>query len=322
MEKYPEIEKIYNDIKDLNVQGATNVAIATFEGMKLYEEISKEADKTLFYKEFFEVGDRLSHARENEPMAVNGVKYVKYFFNKKFTVLPELATMKRELAELCDEFLGLSGFKTFSIGQSKKDLIEKSWKFFSNFNRIFTHCHSSTAVSLIKSIGEGKENFKVVCTETRPRLQGRITAKSLLEAGLDTTLIADSAGESFIINRGSIPVEIVFIGCDEITLQGHTINKIGSWGLAMAAHYADKPFYVVTPLLKLDVESFHHNVEIEVRESKELWEDAPEGLHMYNPAFEVVDKGLITGYVTELGILKPGDVKKAAKDHYPWLFVS
>jgi len=315
MEKYPEIEKIYKDIKDLNIQGATNVAIATFEGMKLYEDISRQDDKELFYKEFFEVGESLSHARANEPLATNGVKYVKYFFNKKYSVLPEIVTMKRELAQLCDDFIDL-------IGQSKKDLLAKSWKFFANFNKVFTHCHSSTAVSLIKSMAKGTANFEAVCTETRPRLQGRITAKSLLEARIKTTLIADSAGESFIINRGSIPVEIIFMGCDEITSGGHAVNKIGSWGLGMAAHYMDKPFYIVTPLLKLDLETFKHNIKIEVRENKELWPDAPKDLHMYNPAFEVIDSGLITGYVTELGILKPGDVKKAAKDNYPWLFVS
>ena len=145
MDKYPEIEKIYKDIKDLNVQGATNVAIATFEGMKLYSNISSIQDKELFYKEFLEVADRLARARANEPLATNGVKYVKYHFNKNFSVLPELATMKRELVSLTDDFLDI-------IGQSKKGLIEKNWRFFSNYNKIFTHCHSSTAVSLIKSI--------------------------------------------------------------------------------------------------------------------------------------------------------------------------
>ena len=315
MDKYPEIDKIYKDIKDLNIQGATNVAIATIEGMKLYADISSVQEKNLFYKGFFEVADMLSHARANEPLATNGVKYVKYFFNKKFSVLPELATMKRELVSLTDDFLDI-------IGQSKKDLIEKSWRFFSNYNKIFTHCHSSTAVSLIKSIKQNKGNFEVVCTETRPKLQGRITAKSLLEARIKTTLIADSSAESFVINRGSVPVEIGFIGCDEMTLLGHAINKIGSWGIGMAFHYADKPFYVVTPFLKLDVDTNPQNIEIEIRESKELWEDAPKALHMYNPAFEVVDSGLITGYVTELGILKPGDIKKAAQENYPWLFTS
>ena len=112
------------------------------------------------------------------------------------------------------------------------------------------------------------------------------------------------------------------MGCDEITSGGHAINKIGSWGLAMAAHYAANPFYIVTPLLKLDLESFKHNIKIEVRESSELWPDAPKDLHMYNPAFEVIDSALITGYVTELGVLKPGDVKKTVEGAYPWLLSS
>jgi ribose 1,5-bisphosphate isomerase len=311
-EKYSEIKKIYDDIKNLNVQGATNVAIATIEGMKLYVEISKEKDKELFYKEVLQVGSELSLARENEPMARNCVTFVKYSFGQKFSDLPEVNTMKREIGELCDKFLDM-------VAKSKKDLLDKSTNFFGNFSKVFTHCHSSTAVSLIVSMSKGSKNFKAVCTETRPRFQGRKTAQNLLNAGIDTTLIADSAGESFIIGRGSIPVEIVFIGCDKITAGGHTVNKIGSWGLAMAAHYADKPMYVVTPILKMDPDSYIHDLKIEVRESSELWEDAPKGLHMYNPAFEIVDSRLITGYITELGIIKANEIEKVALQQYPWI---
>lgn len=312
MEKYTEIEKIYNDIQKLNIQGATNVCIATFEGMKLYIQLSKETNSELFYKELLEVGDHLSLARTNEPLARNGVTYVKHFFEQSFSVLPELSTMKRELDELCNGYLEV-------VAESKKKLIDKSKNFLSNLDKVLTHCHSSTVVELIISIGKKDSNFEVVCTETRPLFQGRITAKSLLNAGIKTTMIADSAGESFIINRGSVPVDVVFIGCDQITAKGHAINKIGSWGLGMAAHYADKPFYVVTPLLKIDPYSFHHNVEIEVREDTKLWKDAPRNLHMYNPAFEIIDSKLITGYITEMGIIKPNDVDRVVKETYPWL---
>ena len=312
VERYSEIKQIYDDIKNLNIQGATNVAIATLEGMKVYIEVSKENDKEAFYKELLEVGRELSLARENEPMARNGVTFIKYSFGQLHSDLPELSTMKREIDELCDKFLDM-------VAKSKKDLLDKSTSFFDNFSKVFTHCHSSTAVSLIVSMSKGKKNFKAVCTETRPRFQGRKTAQNLLNAGIDTTLIADSAGESFIIGRGSVPVEIVFIGCDKITAVGHTVNKIGSWGLGMAAHYADKPMYVVTPILKMDPESYIHDLKIEVRESSELWEDAPKGLHMYNPAFEIVDSRLITGYITELGIIKPNDIKDVALQHYPWI---
>ncbi len=313
MEKYPAIDKIYNDIQKLNIQGATNVAISTFEGMKLYIELSKVKDSKEFLHELFEIGDALAHARDNEPLARNGVTYIKHFFGQKYSVLPELSVMKQEFTRLCDEYLDL-------IAESKRNIIEKNTKNLTNIDKVLTHCHSSTAVSLIKSIGKGDRDFEVVCTETRPRLQGRKTAKSLLEGGVKTTLIADSAAESFAINRGSIPVDAVFIGCDQITAEGHTINKIGSWGIAIAAYYAGKPLYVVTPLLKVDPTSFFESVKIEVRESKELWEDAPKGLHMYNPAFEIVDKSLITGYLTEFGMVLPSNVGSLAKEHYSWIF--
>ncbi len=312
MQEYPEIKKIYEDIKKLNIQGATNVCIATFEGMKRYLEITKEGDNNKLYEEFFEVGNTLSRVRENEPMARNGVTYVKYFFKKEFSVLPEVNSMKRRLYELCDEYLDM-------IGTSKKELLDFGTKNLFNFDKVFTHCHSSTAVSLIKSIGKNDKNFEVVCTETRPLFQGRKTARSLVEAGIKTTLIADSAAESFVIGRGSVPVDVVFIGCDQITGGGHAINKIGSWGIGMAAHYADKPLYVVCPLLKLDEETNIDSVEIEVREDRELWDDAPNGLDLYNPAFEILDSTLITGYVTEVGIVKPSDIEKEAKIKYPWL---
>ncbi|MHC1716992.1 MAG: translation initiation factor eIF-2B [Candidatus Dojkabacteria bacterium] len=312
MQRYPEIEKIYEDIKKLNIQGATNVCLATFEGMKMYLQVTKETEKAKLFEEFFSIGDRLARVRENEPLAVNGVTFLRYFFNKKFSDLPELSSMKRELNELCDEYLKI-------ISSSKKELITKSEKALEKFSKVLTHCHSSTAVSLIKSIAQGDKDFEAICTETRPLFQGRITAKSLLEGGIKTTMIADSAVESFIIGRGSSPVEVIFLGCDEILGDGSAINKIGSWGIGMASHYVKKPLYVVTPSLKLDCNGMVDNNKIEVREDKELWSDAPKGLDIFNPAFEIIDKELITGYITELGIIEPKDIVDSVTNKYPWI---
>lgn len=312
MEKYPEIEIIYNDIKKLNIQGATNVAIATLEGMKKYLKITKEIDPQLMYNEIIEVGKYLAHARVNEPLAVNGVTYISHCFTKKNSVLPRIEIMKQEMEEFCNNYLEL-------IENCKRELVDYGTRNLFNFDKLLTHCHSSTAVALIKSLGKGDHDFETFCTETRPLFQGRKTAKSLVDAGIKTTLIADSAAESFVIGRGSTPVDAIFIGCDQITPKGHAINKIGSWGIAMSAHYVGKPVYIITPMLKLDIES-GVDVEIEVRESRELWDDAPKGLIMYNPAFEIVDNVLITGYVTEVGIIKPQDLEKEAKSRYPWLF--
>jgi len=315
MEQYTQIQKIYEDIQKLNIQGATNVALSVFEGMKLYLTLTKESDPKKLYEEFMSVGETLAEARPNEPLARNGVKYLKYFFGKKYTDLPALSTMKPQLEELCEEYMQI-------ISESKKNLVENSREYLKNYDNVFTHCHSTAAVNLIKELSHGDKEFEVVCTETRPRMQGRTTAKNLIDAGVKTTMITDSAAESFIINRGNIPIDVVFIGCDQIVKGGHAINKIGSWGIGIASHYADKPLYIITPLLKIDSRSFVNGVEIEVREDHEIWPEAPKGLELYNPAFEIVDNSLITGFVTEFGITKPSEIDALARGKYPWVFDS
>ena len=311
--KYPKkIEKLHDDIESIKVQGATNVAIATLEGMKTALEFDYRESESLI-KSILDIGNYLAYARPNEPMAQNAVLYIQYLFNEKAIYRFPIEEEKQLIRELCQEFLD-------EIANEKKQLLEINVPKLRQVDHILTHCHSSTAVSLIKGIAEGDDDFTAVCTETRPRYQGRKTAVSLLEAGIDTTLIGDSAAESFVIGRGSKSVNTVFIGCDAITMRGHCINKIGSWGIGMAAHESGKKFYVVTPLLKIDHDSAYHEIEIEVRENRELWEDAPDGLELYNPAFEVVDAQLISGFITEFGILKPEQIADTVQREYPWLF--
>jgi len=313
MEKFKEVEKIVEDIKNLKIQGATNVCIATFEGMKLYLELSKTEELQSLTEEFFSSGEELANARPNEPLARNGVHYVKHFFKEKYSNISQVSSAKEILRDLCDEYLSL-------ITSAKKNSIDKCAKYLTNYDKILTHCHSSTVVDLIKEISKGDQNFEVVSTETRPLYQGRITAKSLVDAGIKTTLIADSAAESFAVNRGSVPIDAVFLGSDQIMKDGYVINKIGSWGIAVAAHYGGKPLYIVSNLLKFDKDSLFSDIEIEIREDRELWPEAPRGLDMYNPAFEIIDNALITGFVTELGIIKPNEIEKIVKENYPWLF--
>ncbi len=308
-----QILDIEKDIKDLNIQGATNVAIATIEGMKIFIEESNISDKEAFYTELKRVGEKLANARENEPLARNGIKFVGHMFKEKITDLQSLDDMKQHLMNFCDQYL-------FKISDSKRSIIELGVPYVRHFENILTHCHSSTAIAIIKEMARDRSSFDVVCTETRPLFQGHKTAKNLLEAGISTTMIADSAAESFVIGRGSIPIDAVFIGCDQITLDGSCINKIGSWGIAMAAHWATQNLYVVSPLLKVEPNIKMQDIEIEIREDKELWLDAPEGLHMYNPAFEIVDKKLITGFMTEFGIIKPNEIEDIVKAKYSWLF--
>ena len=317
VKKFPkEVEQIRKDIVDLKVQGATNVDRSTFEGMKLFRKMiwGNDSIKDLV-KSCMEVGEYLANARGNEPLARNGILFIHGKSKNLFMERINVREVQKRMLSFVDEYLDL-------IATSKKLIIEKNVDKLIAFENVLTHCHSSTVVSLLKGISKEKKKdaFGVVCTETRPRFQGRITAKSLTDARIETILIADGAAESFVIGRGSISIDAVFIGCDQFTRDGYMVNKIGSWGIAMAAHYASKPMYVVTSLLKMDPTISASEIEIEVREDKELWEDAPKGLDMFNPAFEIVDRSLIAGFITEEGILKPKDLENVTRAKYSWLF--
>jgi ribose 1,5-bisphosphate isomerase len=317
MKNFPkEIEQIKKDIEELNIQGASNVAISTFEGMKIFLE-SKWGNENVedLVKSCIEVGEYLANARENEPLARNGIVFLKYKAGNFKNENLDIQGAQERLLSFVEEYMN-------EISLSKKEIVQKNIQSLLKFENVLTHCHSSTVVELLKGIAKEKysKDFGVVCTETRPKMQGRITAKALVDARIDTTLIGDSAAESFAIGRGSRPIDAVFIGCDQFTRDGYMLNKIGSWGIAMSAHYADKPVYVVTPLLKMDPHISASEIEIEVREDDELWSDAPEGLDMFNPAFEIVDNSLITGFVTEEGILEPKELEDVTRMRYPWLF--
>jgi ribose 1,5-bisphosphate isomerase len=313
--KYKKVEEIVNDIKSVKIQGATNVAIATFEGIKLFiENYDRRIDDYgRFLEDLNKVGYQLAFARENEPLAKNGLKFVTRMLITRNPGLRDVDESKEKVIELCDEFLN-------SIENAKKKIIENSVQIMDNVDEVFTHCHSSTAVSIIKNQSKRVGKLKAVCTETRPLYQGHTTATRLNEVGIDTTLIVDSAAESFIIDRGTHPIDVVFLGADEITMRGDALNKIGSWGIALASYFMSKPVYIVTPILKIEVETAYRPVEIEYRTSNEIWEDAPKGLKMVNPAFEIINKEFITGYITELGIIKPEDISKVIQQEFQWLF--
>jgi len=311
--RYTSVEQIEQDIKSIRIQGATNVALATIHGIILYCSKVVFKDWTEFYDHVSTVGGGLANARPNEPLAKNGIKYIIYMLKTRFNNADTASKREEAFKIVSQEYLDL-------INNGKKQIIKNSKEVMDGVDEVFTHCHSSTAENVIIARNKIQDNFKAVCTETRPLFQGRITAKNLIEAGVDTTMIADSAAESFIIGRGTHGIDVVLIGCDEITYKGETINKIGSWGVALASYFANTPIYVVTSILKMDVTTEQFPLKIEMREAKELWKEAPEKLKLVNPAFEIVDSKFITGYITEDGVLKPDELIAKVKENYSWLY--
>lgn len=311
-----EIASIISDIKAIKIQGATNVALATVKCMHLWLEQYKESaykDKRSFIEELRVFGEEVAKARPNEPLAKNLVKFVTYEMIVRFTDSITFSQVVANAEELFTEYGEM-------IESTKKSILKGGVEVLKDCNEILTHCHSSTAVGVLVGVkGARSGDLTVISTETRPRFQGRITSQKLLDQGVKTIMIVDSTAPSFIIQEKYIPVDAVIIGVDQVNADGSAINKVGSMGLALAASSAGKPVYVVGPLLKVDVSTVYTPIEVELRSAKEIWDEAPEGLKLINPAFEVIPADLITAYITEFGVVAPSEVYQKAVDEYGWI---
>ena len=152
-------------------------------------------------------------------------------------------------------------------------------------------------------------DFSVFADETRPLLQGaRLTALELSSAGIDVTVLCDSMAAS-LMAAGRI--QLVVVGADRIAANGDVANKIGTYGVAVAAHHHDIPFYVAAPSSTFDLSIRDGaGIPIEQRPGEEVFEGAagrtaPGSAGCYNPAFDVTPADLITGIVHENGIVSP-----------------
>jgi methylthioribose-1-phosphate isomerase len=182
---------------------------------------------------------------------------------------------------------------------------------------VLTHCNAGalatsgfgTALAplyLARTRGIG---FKVYADETRPLLQGaRLTAWELAKAGIDVTVICDSASH-LLFSRGQI--DLVLVGSDRITASGDFANKIGTYGVALSAHAHQVPFYVVAPTSTIDF-GLHRgeDIPIEERDASEVTQISgvritPSGVSAFNPAFDVTPARLVTGIITEKGMIRP-----------------
>ncbi|WP_130837212.1 S-methyl-5-thioribose-1-phosphate isomerase [Lachnoclostridium sp. Marseille-P6806] len=182
---------------------------------------------------------------------------------------------------------------------------------------LLTHCNAGrlatirygTATAPMYLGHERGYGFHIYCDETRPLLQGaRLTAYELAAAGMDVTLECDNMSAS-LMKSGK--VQAVFVGCDRVAANGDAANKIGTSLLALAAKRYGVPFYVCAPTSTIDMSlSSGDQIPIEQRKPEEVTEMwyaermAPEGIQVYNPAFDVTESDLISGIVTEYGVAR------------------
>ena len=300
-----DYKEVADVIRKLVVRGAPAIGVSAALGLALAAQQSNAKTLTELMTDL-DNAFKVLHA--TRPTAVNlfwalervmakGMQ-TKTVQEAKRVVLDEALKMAEEDVET-NRKIGAHGLKLFKDG-----------------DMVLTHCNAGslatvaygTALGVIRAARESGKRLSVIATETRPVMQGsRLTAFELLHDGIDVSLIADTA-VGHMMARGAI--NHVIVGADRVLHTGHVFNKIGTYQVAILANKHNVPFYVAAPLSTFDFESNPDDVIIEDRSADEVVKVgkkriAPKGVRVFNPAFDMTPPELITGIITQKGILTP-----------------
>ncbi len=300
-----DYKEVADVIRKLVVRGAPAIGVSAAFGLALAAQQSNAKTLTELMTDL-DNAFKVLHA--TRPTAVNLFWALERVMAKsmqsktvqeaKRAVLDEALKMAEEDVET-NRKIGAHGLKLFKDG-----------------DMVLTHCNAGslatvaygTALGVIRAARESGKRLSVIATETRPVMQGsRLTAFELLHDGIDVSLITDTA-VGHMMARGTI--NHVIVGADRVLHTGHVFNKIGTYQVAILANKHSVPFYVAAPLSTFDFESNPDDVIIEDRSADEVVKVgkkriAPKGVRVFNPAFDMTPPELITGIITQKGILTP-----------------
>lgn len=310
--------EMFDAIRTMIVRGAPAIGIAGAHGVVLaaMEIAAKTNDKEEFIEKLKQYAEYLKSSR---PTAVNLMWAVDQQFelakNSEKTVDETVKMLIENGIRLENEDIEINK----KIGDNGAKLVKKG-------ATILTHCNAGalatvgygTALGVVRSAFAKDNTIQVFADETRPRQQGaRITTFELKMDGIPVTLITDGMC-SYFMSKGMI--DMVVVGADRIAANGDTANKIGTYTVAIAAKYHNVPFYIAAPLSTIDtsIES-GARIPIEERSKEEVTHIngktiCAEGVNVINPGFDVTPHELITGIITEKGVLYPDfteSIKKA-----------
>ena len=301
-------QEIWDAIYLLQVRGAPAIGVAAAYGIYVLAKQMDTEDYDTFYREFVRQKEYLDSSRPtavNLSWALNRMQRVVEAHSGE-TVAQIKEALHRESVAIQEEDIWVCRM----IGEHGLTLVKPG-------DGILTHCNAGqlatskygTATAPIYLGEERGYHFHVFADETRPLLQGaRLTAFELQSSGVDVTLICDNMSATVMKNGW---VNAVFVGCDRVAANGDTANKIGTSVVAAVAKYYNVPVYICAPTSTIDLNTpTGAEIKIEQRPAEEVTEMwykermAPEGIKVFNPAFDVTDHELIAGIVTEYGVAR------------------
>lgn len=305
--KICDIESMWDAIKMLCVRGAPAIGVAAAYGIVV--EMQKYVEKSI--EEYHDILEKnIAYLATSRPTAVNLFyaldRMKKVGAKNKNVSNRQCQNRLEEEAKAIEEYEKTA---CVAIGENALTLLKDGMS-------LLTHCNAGglatvrygTALSPMLLGKERGINFKVYADETRPLLQGaRLTAWELYNAGVDVTVITDNMA-GMLMKQGKI--DAVIVGCDRIAANGDAANKIGTYSVAVLANHHHIPFYVAGPTSTIDMETeTGEGIPIEERDAEEITCGfgrctAPEGVKVYNPAFDVTPHELITAIITEKGVVK------------------
>ncbi len=306
-----KLEDVLGAIKNMIVRGAPAIAIAGLYGLALHALNIKQEKGVLvnFDKFLIELKKGATQLIKARPTAVN----LSLLLEKVLEGISQLSNIEEIIRFILRE-------AELAIDEDRKmnlQIAENGLELIKDNFTILTHCHTGglagpsgeygTAQGIILRAFEKKRNIKVFATETRPFLQGRITAFELAQENVDITIIPDNAAGILIYQKR---IDCVIVGADRVLSTGHVFNKIGTYALAVLAKYHKIPFYVALPTTTFDFENKLEDIIVEQRDPKEVkfcgdQQIVPNNVPVFNPAFDITPPELITAIICNKGVLYP-----------------
>jgi methylthioribose-1-phosphate isomerase len=303
-----DVAAVFEAIKTLRVRGAPAIGVAAAYGAVIGARSAGARDRVSIRSA---LGQAVAYLRSSRPTAVNLFWALQRMDNAAASLSPYEGTalleqLLHEARRIDDEDRAMCR----AIGQHGARLIRPG-------QGILTHCNAGglatadygTALAVIFAAHEQGIPLRVFADETRPLLQGaRLTAWELKQRDIPVTLICDSMAAQ-VMREGK--VQLVVVGADRIASNGDTANKIGTYGVALLARAHGIPFYVAAPSSTFDLSlSGGSAIPIEQRDPREIThgfgrQTAPDGVEVYNPAFDITPAELIAGIITENGVIRP-----------------